>query len=391
MGKRIIGLLAAFVLLFCMIPVTGFAVDAGLVESTKNSYLKAQEDAQQESFNGFCGRMTSYQLWNMGINSSLLTADGNKQYELYSAMKRTSTGYYVCSYSAEEYTLERALNVISRNGTKNVYNLLVCFEWTNTEAGDIYGHAVVINGIVDGKVYFVESFFTQLGGEEGNVVICSIPEFAGIFEDWTLFEGVIHFGGKNYADACKSYPTDMFILTRFAMDLRSQPCMVGTDNCKTIRSVSAGERLRVTSVLKNTYGEWYYLVEDGDQIGYLVADTVVPYRINTEDITVKNFAIVPPEKEETDLQLEGKVRADKGLVGAVEIVVTDEMENEVYRYRQIVDAYRLDLDDLNEAVDFSTLQDGNYTVRLWAETATLAYPRAISAIARSASCWVSRN
>ena len=371
MGKRFMALLVSFVLLCCSLPMVGMAATQeekdALIEATKESYTKSQESANQEIFNGFCGRMTSHQLWNMGINPGLLTADGNKQYDLYSAMKKTNSGYYICSYSAQEYTLESALNAISHNGTKDVYNILVGFEWTNTEAGDIYGHAVVINGILDGKVYFVESFYTRLGGEEGNVVVCSIPEFVGIFEDWTLFEGVIHFAGKTYADACKEYPTDMFVRARFDMELRSQPCVVGQDRSAVLRSVAAGERLRVTGLLKNTYDEWYYRVEDGNQIGYLVADTVIPYRTNVEDLTLKNFSL--EESRQDDLQVQGRIRAENGLVGTVEIAVVDQEGNTVCKTRQVVDAYQVNLKDFNEDLDFSSLQEGIYTVTVTADTA----------------------
>lgn len=374
MVNKLMALVLCLVLLVCVLPVTGLAATntekEELKTAARDSYVKSQESAGKESFNGFCGMMVSHQLWHIGINPGLLSANGNEQYDLYSTMTRTGAGYYICSYSAEEYTLEKALNVISRNGTKDVYNLLVGFEWTNTPSGEEYGHAVVINAILDGKVYFVESFYTALGGEEGNVVVCTIPEFAAMFENWSLFEGVIHFAGKTYADACKEYPTDLFVRARFAMELRSQPCLVGKNGSKIQRSVSAGERLRVTALLKNPNGEWYYRVEDGDQVGYLVADTVVLARTNAEDITIGDFKLELPTKEDEDLQMTGRIQAQNGLVGAVEMVIADATGNEVFRYREITDAFRVNLKDLNEKVAFPALDDGVYTVTVCADTAS---------------------
>lgn len=373
MVNKLMALVLCCVLLLCALPLTGqaatFEEKEALKKATKESYVNSLATAGKESFNGFCGMMTSNQLWHMGINPGLLSADGNKQYDLYSAMKKTNAGYYICSYSAEEYTLERALNVISRNGTKDVYNLLVGFDWTNTPSGEKYGHAVVINGILDGKVYFVESFYTALGGEEGNVVVCTIPEFAAMFEDWTLFEGVIHFAGKEYIDSCKEYPTDLFVRARFSMELRSQPCLVGADGCKAQRTVSAGERLRVTAVLKNPDGEWYYRVEDGQQIGYLVADTAVLYRTNAEDITMEPFTMDLPDEDGDDLQISGIVQAENTLIGAVEIAVADESGQVVSKCRRITDSLTVDLRDLNDELDLSQLEDGAYTVTVRAETA----------------------
>lgn len=373
MVNKLLALVLCCVLLLCALPLTGqaatFEEKEALKTATKESYVKSLATAGKESFNGFCGMMTSHQLWHMGINPGLLSADGNKQYDMYSAMKKTNAGYYICSYSAEEYTLERALNVISHNGTKDVYNLLVGFDWTNTPSGEKYGHAVVINGILDGKVYFVESFYTALGGEEGNVVVCTIPEFAALFEDWTLFEGVIHFAGKEYIDSCKEYPTDLFVRARFSMDLRSQPCLVGADGCKTQRTVSAGERLRVTAVLKNPEGEWYYRVADGDQISYLVADTAVLYRTNVEDITMEPFTMDLPAEDGDDLQLSGIIEAENTLIGAVEVAVADQKGQTVAQCRRITDSFTVDLRELNEELDLSKLEDGAYTVTVRAETA----------------------
>lgn len=373
MVNKLMALVLCCVLLLCALPLTGqaatFKEKEALKTATKESYVKSLESAGKESFNGFCGMMTSNQLWHMGINPGLLSADGNKQYDLYSAMKKTNAGYYICSYSAEEYTLERALNVISHNGTKDVYNLLVGFDWTNTPSGEKYGHAVVINGILDGKVYFVESFYTALGGEEGNVVVCTIPEFAALFEDWTLFEGIIHFAGKDYVDSCKEYPTDLFVRARFSMELRSQPCLVGADGCKAQRTVSAGERLRVTAVLKNPDGEWYYRVVDGEQIGYLVADMAVLYRTNAEDITMEPFTMDLPDEDGDDLQISGIVQAENTLIGAVEIAVTDQSGQVVSKCRRITDSLTVDLRDLNDELDLSQLEDGAYTVTVRAETA----------------------
>lgn len=384
--------LLTVVLLFGAMQVSVSAATAKQIEeikiAAKESYTKTQESTQMESLNGFCGKMTSHQLWHMGINTDLLTNDGNKQYDMYAEMGMTSGGYYINAYSAKEYSLVEALNNITQNGTKDVYNILVGFEWTNTEAGNIYGHACVINAILNGQVYFVESFYTRLGGEEGNVVVCSIEEFANIFADWTIYEGLIHFVKGPYANACKLYPTDLFVRTRFAMELRSQPCLIGKNDSQMLRSISAGERLRVTGLMKNTHNEWYYRVQDGDRVGYIVAQTAVLDRTNVEDITLQNLTVTKPEQ--TDLQLGGTIRGKNGMVGAVEVAVTDIRGSVVLRKRIIVDDYKMRLDDFNGTMDFTSLEEGAYTVSIYAETASpyiqkdqLAYSHVSSKLAET--------
>lgn len=360
------------VLLFSVMSVSVSAASAAQIEDAKKSaeeiYKKTLESTEMESLNGFCGKMVSHQLMHMGINTEPLTNDGNKQYDMYSRMRMTSGGYYINDYPADDYSLLEALNNISQNGTKDVYNILVGFEWTTTDSGKEFGHACVINAILNGKVYFVESFYTQLGGEEGNVIVCSIDEFVELFADWTVYDGTIHFVQGTYDKACKLYPTDIFVRPRFATELRSQPCLIGTNGSQMLRSVSAGERLRVTGLMKNTKNEWYYRVQDGDSVGYIVAQAAVLDRTNVEDIVLKDLTIT--KTEEDILQLGGVVRGENGMVGAVEVVLTDAKKNTVLRKRIIVDDYKQDMEDFNSEMDFAALEEGAYTLTICAETAS---------------------
>lgn len=374
MRIRILTLLCAVALLLVALPRTALAATeedkAALRESTRQNYLKSRAAAGVDSFAGHCGKMTSYQIWKQGINSYLYSTDGNKQFDTYKDKAKSTGGYYISAYSAEEYTLSEALNAISKNGTKDVYNILVGFQWTETEAGAMYGHAVFVNGILDGMVYFVESFYTSLAGAEGNVIVCSIDQFEDFFDDWTEFEGVIYFGGAGYADCCEENATDIFVRTRFAMPLRSQPCLVGQEDCQMLRSISAGERLRVTGVMKNKQGELYYRVQEDGRVGYIVAETAVLERSNAESLYLEDLTI--PENLEVGESgdLTGFVRAKYGLVGAVEIVIADENAEVVARQRQITDSYRVDIAQFNKELDFSDLPEGYYTVSVYADTAS---------------------
>lgn len=366
-------LILTIVLLLSILPVTGMAAtDEEIYElrtAARESYLSSLGSTGKESLRGYCGLMVSHQLYHMGINNYVLANDGNKQYDTYSQMLKTSGGYYVSAYSAEEYSLKEALNLISHDGTKDVYNILVGFEWTDTVAGGEFGHACVINGILNGKVYFVESYYTRAGGAEGNVATCSIDEFVAMFEDWTVYEGLVHFGGFAYADAFRVHATDIFVRTRFSMELRSQPCPVGQEDCKVLRSLSAGERLRVTGVLKNTHNEWFYRVIEGDQVGYVVAQTTVLERTNVEDLTLDRLYVGPDQTQEAKLTLEGTVRANNSLVGAVEVVISDANGKPVLRQRRITDAYQVELESFREDLALDQLPEGVYTVTVLADTA----------------------
>lgn len=383
MVKRIWTLLLVAALLIAALPFTGFAAQSSasadrqrvidrLIAATKESYDKTLVSTGMTSLNGYCGKMVSHQLWHMGINNGLVTNHGNKQYDMYAKMDKTTGGKYISAYPAADYTLLDALNIISEYGTKDVYNILVGFEWTNTKAGGKYGHVCVINGILDGKVYFAESFPTRYA-PEGEVNICTIEEFAAMYAAWTQFDGVIHFA-DSYVGSCKRYGTDLFVQARFAMPLRSKPCLVGEQSCQRLRTISAGERLRVTAVLENSNGERYYQVTEKDRTGYIVAQAAVLERTNYEDISIRNLKLKETIKEGANEALSGAVSAENGLVGAVEVVVRDAQGAEAARKREITDCQKVVLSQFSRDLGFDKLTPGKYTVTISAETAA-AYVR----------------
>lgn len=374
--KRMLAILLCAAMLLTALP--GVAAAAGgalsknaLIEEAKQIYQDCLVLAERESFAGVCGMMTSYQLWRMGINSWLETYDGNKQFDAYSQKETSSGGYHISAYPADTYTLEQALNKISENGTKDVYNILVGFEWTETEAGNIYGHACIINGIIDGTVYFVESFYTSLGGEEGNVIACSISKFANYFADWTVFDGVIYFS-RDYADSCQSFGTDMFVRTRFESSLRSLPCLPGENDCKVLRSLGAGELLRTTAVCKNNRDELFYRVEDGEQVGYVAAGAVSVARLNGEDLYLLWQNIPTALSPDKRLTLEGAVMAENASIESVTLTVTNGSGEVVMQVASDVQAESFDLSRLNGRLAMSALSQGAYMLTLTADAALVS-------------------
>lgn len=343
-----------------------------LRQAAKDAYVKTQQSTGMVSLNGYCGRMVSHQLVHMGINTGLVTNHGKKQYDMYAKMRRTSGGKYINTYPVADYTLEEALNAISQNGTKPVYNILVGFEWTNTKAGGKYGHACVISGILDGKVYFMESFDTKFA-PEGEVNVCTIQEFSKLYGSWTQFEGVIHFA-DSYVESCKHYGTDLFVRARFDMLMRSAPALVGDEGCKTLRKVSAGEQLRVIEVVENPQRERYYKVKEKGRVGYIVAQAAVLERTNAEDITIRNLKLKKSIKAGTKEALSGAIYAENGLVSAVEAVILDAAGKEVARKREITDSKKVVLSEFAKGWGFKNLTEGQYTVTVSAETAS-AYVR----------------
>lgn len=372
--KKIAAMLLCAVLFLAALPVGVLAEDAQPTQAqqiTKEAeavYKKCLRTANKESFAGFCGLMTSHQLYNMGINDTLIVQDGNKQYDYYKNLELTTGGYYVKPYSATDYSLFQALNTISQNGNRDVYNLLVGFQWTDTEAGGIYGHAVLINAILDGTVYFVESFnycFGKLSCKEGKMLTCSIKEFADYFDSWTRFEGIIYFGQKQYSAACQNYGTDVFLRTRFASQLRSQPCLVGENDCQRLRTLAAGEVLHATAVCKNTQGELFYRIAEGTEVGYISANAVSLLQVNTDSMTLNGDIPLQIAKGK-DIKLKAEISAGCASVSQIGLTVTGGDGQALLETHLDTEGTTASLELLNENLDFATLPEGSYLLTVWA-------------------------
>ena len=373
MVRRLWALVLSVVLLLGALPLVSNAAaqdpTAQIRNTTRRSYTSSRASAGVSSFNGLCGKMVAYQLRYLGITRSAEMVNGNQMFDRYAGMDMTSGGYYVIAYSAQDYSLEQALNEITHYGTQDAYNILVGFQSTNTAAGRRYGHTCLINGIVDGTVYFVESFRTSLGGAEGSVIQCSISEFANYYSDWTVYEGCIRFC-DSYAQTLEGYGTDVFVRSRFEMTMRSEPCLVGQQGCRVLRTVSAGERLRVNRVLRNEEGEFYYQILDGENTGYILAKTATLVRTNAEELSLNDLQMPENVQSGEVLPLEGTVSAQYGLVGEIEAVITNRQGKVVLRHRQVVDQPVFQLSQLEELV-LPELEDGTYELTLTADTASV--------------------
>lgn len=345
-----------------------------VVEQAKSSYYRSLYSAQKESFAGYCGLMTSHQLYNLKINTWCITNDGKNQFDYYKDLEVTTGGYYPTPYGADQYTLEQALNTLSRYGKKDVFNILVGFQWTNTEAGAKYGHAVFINAILDGMVYFVESFDCSLNTfhPEGSVIVCSISDFVGYFSARTMFDGIIHFGTGSYSDSCDTLGTNVTVVARFASQLRSQPCLVGQNDCVSVRSVAAGERLRATGILTDKLGQQFYRIQEGDTPCYIAASAVCAVGVGPEDLMLEDLYLPEFLPGQMRRNISGAVVAQNGAVGAVEVLVTDENGQPVLRERAEASGCRWEIGCLNESLCFDLLEPGIYTVEIYADSAAPA-------------------
>ena len=315
MGKRIFAMLLCVALLILCVPQATAAEQSEEAQRVErrcaNIAYRIYASADKESLKGWCGYYTGMQLWMLGITKYVESYNGKDYYDVFAKLDYTTGGYKCRPYSAGTYTLEEALLTVTNGGSQNAYNLLVGFQRTSTEAGQQYGHAMVIHGIIDGIVYFSENYYTGFGGGEGSVSKCTIAQFADYFDDWTQFEGLIHFGQKNAADFTTQYPADLFVSCMGGLLLR-QP----DPEAEILREVGSNEVLRVNRICRTDDNIFYYQTTEG----FVEATACRVERVNTEDVTVE--AELPETMESNKkFTFQGVITAVDSALSAVQINV----------------------------------------------------------------------
>ena len=340
-----------------------------LVEST---YRKALKKTKRSSFHGWCGAAVDWQMQMLGITTKVVGSDGNDKFDQYRYKDYSSGGYKIKAYSAKTYKLEKALNVLSENGTKNVYNIMVGFQRTNTSAGRLYGHAVFIYAIIDGIVYFAESFGTSFAGKyysEGECITGTIKQFADYFNSWAKYEGLIHFGLKTYEEECEFLSAYLYASAVTETTIYSAPCTTEVDDrSQPQRQLQVGERLSVIGMYRNTLGEYWYKVEDA-QIGYVRADDTVVQSTRYDDVTINSVKAPTVLTEGSGFNIKGNLSATYVSLVSVraQVYLTTEegMAHMMTTNATVLDnAYSLYKSSVAKRLSFKLLELGNYHYEL---------------------------
>lgn len=311
---------------------------------------------------GYCGLLVGWQMYYAGINKTAITQDGNKQFDTYRDMQYTTGGYRVEAYGAENYSLRAALDAVTNDGTKNVRNLLVGFERTNTEEGTQFGHAVFVYAILDGVVYFTEGFTTSFGTAGGEPILTSIDGFVSYYDDWTVFDGLAVFCEDTREQECTAYPADVYIKTVRDTPVLSQPCEASEPDCRIFRTAQAGERIPADKLLRATKDRYYYRISDCGRIGYLDAKAAQPVSYRQDCVSVENAAAKTALQPGEEFSLTGMLCAPEGTVNALRLDVRSPQGRAVYAQDVIPDGSAF-------SVSSGKLPEGRYICRLYASEA----------------------
>lgn len=277
MRKKLLSIALAIVVILAALPYFSTPSFAALsVSEVKaqitDTYQKARSRNGGNSFDGWCGAYVGQQLQILGINTTLVAPNGNGHYDAYTGLSETTGGYKVTCYPASSYSITSALNAITANG--NAYNILIGFE--KGYQGNTLGHCLFIHAIIDGTVYYSESFaFNSYG--EGSVIAQSISWVDSFYarNGYTL-DGVVYFS-KSAGVVRDEYPSYATLEVTKQTPMHSLPCSNLTDSSsERICTWTVGKRLTATGLYRNTAGNYWYGVTDPDsgKEGYVFAGEV---------------------------------------------------------------------------------------------------------------------
>ncbi|MCD7804381.1 MAG: RICIN domain-containing protein [Oscillospiraceae bacterium] len=153
--------------------------------SALSSFKNSSAGKGKTSFYGYCGACVSWQMKVLGITSGY---EGHNGCDFYDSYKNTSTktsgGYSKTAYSSSSKSMSSLLN--SLNGKVSCTNgqyLMLGFQ--KGYQGNSYGHVILVYGVVNGNVYYTESF--------GSATNCkSISNFCSAYSGYT-YEGAVLF------------------------------------------------------------------------------------------------------------------------------------------------------------------------------------------------------
>lgn len=368
MLKRIVAVLLCLTLCLPFLPRSADAMTNEqhrerhrIMKQIQNMYQKILIRTELETLNGLCGMLVSWEMYFLEINDFVVGLNGNEFYDTYEEMEETTGGFPVHAYPASDYTLEEALYTITKGGTEDVHNVMVGFQWTDTEAGNKYGHVCMIHAIIDGYVYFVEGF-EIFGVPEGQPVIMDISSFANYWSSWTEYEGTIYFGDKADEDYCSYYSSDLYVQTSAPLPILAAPDL----NAAVVRKATTGERLHAVGTYQAQNGSWFYKIEEGGVYSYIPAANTEPIWMGYEDVRVAELKLPEKLKQGKDFQVSGKIKTPKLQLEGVWLTVTDS-EGETLMDKTLEENGKFCSLSKEQTMELSGLPEGVYTYNIYAD------------------------
>jgi hypothetical protein len=198
------GMLISLVILPQPVSAVTVPTDASLWQQVSTVYRRALA-YDVANCNGYaggtfykkCAHYVNIQLILNGVNTFYVGGNGNDEFDNYKNKTTSSGGKKIHAYPVPKYSMSAALYDIASKAPVAT-NILVGFQSTMTTAGQRYGHAMLITGIIGDTVYFTDNINALIGGVRysmGDPIKCSIDKFVAYYGQTGVFncEGIIWF------------------------------------------------------------------------------------------------------------------------------------------------------------------------------------------------------
>ncbi len=369
MFKKLIAAVLCLLLIVSALPVGVYAAttqeeeeeEQRIRDQISEFYWITLRASGEWTLEGWCGLMAGWELYLLGVTKHPMTYNGNDQFDLYRDLDVTSMGHKVKAYPEEEYSIEEAMNTITRCGTFDAYNLMAGFHKTRTAAGQKWGHVTVIHAILDGNVYYTEGFDTPYGLKPEEAQVCSIAEWADFYNSYATFEGMVDFGTKAYIDFCTYYPANLYVVSSKPVRAVSQP----GGQMEPQRTIPAGERIHAIGIYESQEGQLYYQIEDSGTVCYIPAEGTGTVCLDYSDLSFTRQVLPEAMEVGEKFAVAGDVYTTNNHISNLSIDILDGTGKAVQSYACKKDSCFTELGSkaVNKVIDLSELTEGYYTYR----------------------------
>lgn len=292
--RKITAIILTLIILLTSFSFAAAAYDENIKNEVKSGYSAALSLAGRRSFHGSCNLATAYQLMARGIYSGNLdfAGSGGEWYKYFKDVNRTSGGYNVITISGKNCLYD----LIEKYGNP-VYDIVYSLGTGGTSGSR---HVLYIRAIIDGYVYFADSFACTYGTTyypEGACTVLSLEKFISSYKGMNGDAyGCIYFTKDNTADHLngnenRENTTGNYIITASSLNIRSG---AGT-GFKSLGLIKNGETVTVTEI-KDNWGKITY----GGVTGWICLDYAIRTASNTDvlstlSLTANKKSVIPGE------------------------------------------------------------------------------------------------
>ncbi len=296
---KIIAVLLAVTALFSLCSLSAAAYDTDIQDSITEDYKAALSYAGRGSFKGQCNLATAYQLYVRGIYKYGLdySGTGNSWYNYFKNIKETSGGYSVITVSGANCLYD----LVKKYGNE-LYNIVYCLG-TGGTSGDC--HVLYIRAIINGYVYFSDSFgtsYNQVYYGEGKGTVLPLSTFVSEYKRmngnafgcvYFTSNGSEHLSGSSedpdtWENQTVNYVTGQYTVTSSMIRIREY----AKTESDSLGYISSGTNVTVTEIKEN----WGKITYEG-VTGWICLDyTVLLY---SDDDMLRDIASVTVQADKS--------------------------------------------------------------------------------------------